>query len=87
MRHNLVLLLLLAGLLLWIGTGQVAATVNQAAATTWTAAGGGYQLTVVTWDTPVVAQGGGYTLFGPDTPVLTGNGCCCLFMPCVKDEP
>ena len=52
--------------------------------TTWTAAGGGYQLTTVTWTAPVIAQGGSYTLLSPDTPTLTGNGCCCAYLPCLR---
>ena len=53
--------------------------------------GGRYQLTDVTFrDIQVnasqesnVASGGGYHLQGLARPRLTGNGCCCIYLPCV----
>lgn len=53
--------------------------------------GGRYQLTSAILgytqsNTPQeseVASGGGYHLQGLGSPRLTGNGCCCLFLPCV----
>ena len=55
----------------------------------WTAAGGGYRLTSLAWPetiagakTNVMASGGRYRLLGP---ALSGNGCCCNFLPCVVE--
>ena len=31
-----------------------------------------------------LASGGGYHLEAPAGPQLTGNGCCCTFLPCVR---
>jgi hypothetical protein len=53
--------------------------------------GGHYQLTDVTlhdiqddaWQESAVASGGGYHLQVLDSPRLTGNGCCCLYLPCI----
>ena len=52
-----------------------------------TLSGGHYQVTDMTlrntqsnaWS----ASGGRYHLQGPASPQLTGNGCCCTFLPCV----
>lgn len=54
--------------------------------------GGRYQLTNVTLrDTQGnagqmgdLASGGGYHLQGLAGPQLTGNGCCCVYLPCVR---
>jgi len=43
--------------------------------------GGHYHLTNAAWQ---VSSGGGYFLMGPAKPQLTGNGCCCTFLPCVR---
>lgn len=53
-------------------------TVEQGAAS-----GGGYHLTGLTWRVSGAASGGGYRLLGPAAPALRGNGCCCLWLPCV----
>jgi hypothetical protein len=58
---------------------------------------GRYQLTGVTlrdtqdstWQESDQASGGGYHLQGPASPwpanpQLTGSGCCCLYLPCVR---
>ncbi len=84
MRRQLRWFFLLAGLLFWSSAALAASAADFGAMTTWTAAGGGYQLTTVTWTAPVIAQGGSYTLLSPDTPTLTGNGCCCAYLPCLR---
>jgi hypothetical protein len=48
-----------------------------------TASGGGYYLTSLAWRASGTASGGGYRLLGPASPTLTGNGCCCTYLPCV----
>jgi hypothetical protein len=54
--------------------------------------GGRYRLTNVTlsypqnnaWQESDLASGGGYHLQGLASPQLTGNGCCCMYLPCVR---
>jgi len=48
-----------------------------------TASGRGYYLTSLAWHASGTAGGGGYRLLGPASPTLTGNGCCCTYLPCV----
>lgn len=83
MRRQLRGFLLLAGLLLWSSAAPAASAADAGPMTTWTAAGGGYRLTTMTWTAPVIAHGGDYLLLSPDTPALTGNGCCCAYLPCL----
>jgi hypothetical protein len=53
--------------------------------------GGHYQLTSVTLrdiqdsasQESAVASGGGYHLQVLEHPRLTGNGCCCVYLPCI----
>ena len=53
-------------------------TVEQGAAS-----GGRYYLTSLAWRASGTAGGGGYRLLGPASPTLTGNGCCCTYLPCM----
>ena len=48
-----------------------------------TASGRGYYLTSLAWRASGTASSGGYRLLGPASPTLTGNGCCCTYLPCV----
>jgi hypothetical protein len=48
-----------------------------------TASGGGYYLTGLAWRASGTAGGGGYRLLEPASPTLTGNGCCCTYLPCM----
>ena len=65
-------------------------TMDQPEATTLR--GGRYQLTNVTlhfaqsigWQDSDLASGGGYHLKPLANPQLTGNGCCCMYLPCVR---
>ena len=43
--------------------------------------GGGYHLTSAGVQ---ASSSGGYHLLGPAAPDLTGNGCCCTYLPCVN---
>ncbi len=45
--------------------------------------GDSYQVTGGVWQARRAASGGPYRLLDPAAPALTGNGCCCLFLPCV----
>ena len=54
------------------------------------ASGGRYQLNSMA---PAYAQdgiwqisGGGYRLIGPTAPDSLGDGCCCIYMPCVMRD-
>ena len=47
-----------------------------------TASGGGYYMTSLAWRANGTTSGGGYRLLGPASPTLTGNGCCCTYLPC-----
>jgi len=75
------LLILLAFLLLSIGTGALAASRYQVE--TGTSSGGGYQLTTVGSQTDVLASGGAYRLLEPASPGPAGSGCCCSYLPCI----
>jgi uncharacterized membrane protein len=47
------------------------------------ASGGSYQLTGGGAPSAVEMSGGGYRLQGGVQPALTGNGCCCVLLPCI----
>ena len=47
------------------------------------ASGGGYYLTSLVWQVSGTASSGGYRLLGLASPTLTGNGCCCTYLPCM----
>jgi hypothetical protein len=49
-----------------------------------TATGGSYHLTRLNWQVTGISSAGGYHLQGLHAPALTGNGCCCTYLPCVK---
>lgn len=47
------------------------------------AVGGRYQLTGLSWQANNTTGGGDYRLTGIFAPGLTGNGCCCTYLPCI----
>lgn len=51
--------------------------------------GSRYQLSSLSWQVSGQLSGANYTLSAPSAPSLTGNGCCCNFMPCMlrKSKP
>jgi hypothetical protein len=49
-----------------------------------TASGGDYQLTGRDGSPGVEMRGGDYRLLGGLQPQLTGSGCCCLYLPCIR---
>jgi drug/metabolite transporter superfamily protein YnfA len=49
-----------------------------------TATGGVYHLTTLTWQVSGSSGADGYRLQSYSQRDLTGNGCCCLFLPCIK---
>jgi hypothetical protein len=49
-----------------------------------TASGGDYQLTARGESPAVEMSGGDYRLQGGVQPMLTGSGCCCLYLPCIS---
>jgi hypothetical protein len=48
------------------------------------ASGGGYRLTSLVWQASGTASGGDYRLLTVSRPRLTGNGCCCIYLPCLQ---
>ena len=48
--------------------------------------GGGYHLTLLTWQVSGESSGDGYTLYSPEAPSLE-SGCCCIYLPCVQRAP
>jgi len=45
--------------------------------------GGGYAITDYAIEILGTSTGGDYRLTQPSPPTLQGNGCCCLYLPCV----
>jgi len=41
------------------------------------------RLSALTWEVQGVSSGGEYRLEELGTPLLTGSGCCCVYLPCV----
>ena len=70
-QRTLIILILLAVLL--ASSAPLARTAS---------AGGGYHLTALTWQVTGSSGAGGYHLQSPYGPTLTGNGCCCTYLPC-----
>jgi hypothetical protein len=51
------------------------------------ASGGSYRLAGLAWQIDgAPAAGGRYMLqpAAPESPALRGNGCCCVFLPCLR---
>jgi hypothetical protein len=48
-----------------------------------TLAGGSFRLTSLCWEVSGIASGGGMRLIRADAPSLTGNGCCCAYLPLI----
>jgi hypothetical protein len=75
----IVALFLLGTAVVWAeGTGPTAAYAVEPGI----ASGGRYQLASLALP-GTVATGGGYRLLGPATPVISGSGCCCTYLPCI----
>ena len=51
-----------------------------------TSSGGGYHLTALTWQVTGESRAGGYTLRSSEAPSF-GSGCCCLYLPCIRNSP
>lgn len=45
--------------------------------------GDNYQLVLLTVEYQPIAAGGDFIFTGPTVVTLTGNGCCCLYLPTV----
>ena len=89
-RIGILLLLLVVSLCLWSSAADVHVThaAGQELATVAILSGGGYRLTVVAWQSPPVAQSERYIVLAPTVrpaeATLTGNGCCCIYLPCIR---
>jgi hypothetical protein len=46
--------------------------------------GGNYTFTSMSWQVSGATQSQRYFLASPATPDTTDNGCCCLFLPCLR---
>jgi hypothetical protein len=46
--------------------------------------GSDLQLSAHTWKVQGVSSGGDYRLENLNAPLLTGNGCCCTYLPCIS---
>lgn len=77
----LALLLLVNAPLAWSATRE-SAQVDVTALDS--AFAGDYRLTCVNWRVSGVASGGGYRLASLSAPTLTGNGCCCTYLPLIR---
>jgi hypothetical protein len=49
-------------------------------------AGGHYRMASYTWQFDGSASGGEYQLLSSARPTLTGNGCCCTYLPCLLNN-
>ena len=47
---------------------------------------GAYRLTGTTWRVTGASGGGAYQLASVAAPQLTGNGCCCVHLPCIQKK-
>jgi hypothetical protein len=89
MKTRIIILLLLINVTLMIAsaalaqTGQVPVLVMDPERQ-GSSIGGSYHLDGSTWHASGVLTGGKYQLSGPTDPTLTGNGCCCLYLPCLQ---
>jgi hypothetical protein len=89
MKTRIIILLLLIVVPLMIASAALAQTDRAPAASMYpvqpgSATGGAYHLDGSTWRASGVSTGGKYQLSGPTGPTLTGNGCCCLYLPCLQ---
>jgi hypothetical protein len=82
MKHKLIILFLLALALALMLTPMALAATAQARVSpdTPVSGSGHYHLTRVTGQ---ISSGGSYYLTGPASPDLTGDGCCCTYLPCI----
>ena len=51
-----------------------------------TVSGGAYQLVNQGEAPGIEMAGGNYRLQGGVQPMLTGSGCCCLYLPCISES-
>jgi hypothetical protein len=88
MNARMLLVLSLVVVLAWLvplGGGKRALS----AETGWLLSGsaasndGGFQISTFTWKVEGISLGGEYRLENLSTPLLTGSGCCCTYLPCI----
>jgi hypothetical protein len=51
-----------------------------------TVSGGRYHLASLAWRVDGLVSGRGYRLVNLTAPALSGNGCCCTFLPCLLNN-
>jgi hypothetical protein len=87
MKKRIFLLIILACLLLAITAKASDALFLQGyVIQSGVTSGGGYALTSLTWQVSGGLSGGGYLMPDPSATELTGNGCCCSYLPCVTKK-
>lgn len=85
MKKKIPILIMIALMATLLASSVVSARSNSIGAVpALTAQGGRYYLSIASWQVSGSMHGAGYTLQGPAGPALTGNGCCCTFLPCVR---
>ncbi len=77
----LALLFVTALALLWVAQSSAASTTAIEANTPLETHR--YLLTPLVWRVRGSAAGEGYTLVASEGPALQGNGCCCVYLPCI----
>jgi hypothetical protein len=82
LRIALLAFWLFAGALLMAESGQAQLPMMTTGAP-FTAAGGNYVLTTLTWASCAASTDGSLVLQIPTSATLRGNGCCCTYLPVV----
>jgi hypothetical protein len=88
MNARMLLVLSLVVVLAWLiplGGGKHASSAEVAWVLSGSAASndGVFQISTLTWKVEGVSLGGEYRLENLSTPLLTGSGCCCTYLPCI----
>jgi hypothetical protein len=77
---SVILILLLLGMVVGVMAAERGPGA-QIAVRPGTAVGGRYQLAGLSWQANSTTGGGDYRLTAIFAPSLTGNGCCCTYLP------
>jgi hypothetical protein len=93
-RVLVTILAILAMVLLVLSAAELAQATRPYDAELITLSGGWYILTGLnpgsfqdsTWWVSGEASGGSYRLSAPPSPASAGSGCCCTFLPCIKNN-
>ncbi len=83
-----IIVIVLTSLLLWTSATLAQASSRPVPAAMYVAghdvaSSENYRLTSLIWKVEGAAGSETYRLVGPARPALQGNGCCCVYLPCV----